>query len=167
MYQLKITLLWQWIIILLRYTHTFIFGDSNTLSKLTGSHFKTKYYQVYDFQKVLGIFSTLIPGQNPHLLQIKVFSIESWSFVIFTLEDKQIVCTDKLSQTAKLSDVKTGQTNLNLLVWLSICEDNFLKIICPSRQTGQPQFNLNSHSDGLRRTNGQFARLGGMELAEG
>ena len=30
---------------------------------------------------------------------------------VFTLEDEQIVWTDKSSQTHKSSDVKTGQTN--------------------------------------------------------
>ena len=45
-------------------------------------------------------------------------------------------------------------------------EDNFLKTICPSRRTSRPKSDLNSHSDGLTRTNGQFAGRGGMELAD-
>ena len=84
---------------------------------------------------------------------------------VFTLEDEQIVWTDKSSQTCKLSDVKTGRTNLS--VCLSVCEDDFLKTICPSRRTSRPKSDLNSHSDGLRRTNGRFTRPGGMELAKG
>ena len=39
-------------------------------------------------------------------------------------------------------------------------------MICPSRQTSRPKFDLNSHSDGLRQTNGRFSRLGGMKLAK-
>ena len=88
---------------------------------------------------------------------------------IFTLEDEQIVCTDKSFQTDKSSDVKTGRTNFqttksseNLFVCLFV----FLKTICPSRRTSRPKSDQNSHSDGLRRTDGRFARLGGMELAK-
>ena len=33
------------------------------------------------------------------------------SLAVFTLEDEQIVWTDKSSQTDKSSDVKTGRTN--------------------------------------------------------
>ena len=36
--------------------------------------------------------------------------------------------------------------------------------ICPS--VGRPKSYLNSHSDGLRRTNGRFVRRGEMEQAE-
>ena len=32
---------------------------------------------------------------------------------VFTLEDEQIVWTDKLSQMNKLSDVQTGRTNFS------------------------------------------------------
>ena len=46
---------------------------------------------------------------------------------------------------------------------LSVCEDDILKTICPSRRTSRPK----SHSGGLRRTSGRFARLGGMETAQG
>ena len=35
------------------------------------------------------------------------------SMAVFTLEDEQIVWTDKLSQTNKSSDVKTGRTNFS------------------------------------------------------
>ena len=40
--------------------------------------------------------------------------------------------------------------------------------ICPSvcASVGRPKSYLNSHSDGLRRTNGRFVRPGEMELAE-
>ena len=43
----------------------------------------------------------------------------------------------------------------------------FLKTICPSRRTSRPKFDLSSHLDGLRRTNGRFACHGGMELEKG
>ena len=86
-------------------------------------------------------------------------------FTVFTLEDEQIVWTNKSSQTSESSDVKTGRTNFSRLN-LPVCENDFLKTICLSRRTGRPKSDLNSHSDGLRRTNGRFARLGGLELAK-
>ena len=36
------------------------------------------------------------------------------TMAVFTLEDGQIVWTDKSSQTDKLSDVKTGRTNVSM-----------------------------------------------------
>ena len=39
-----------------------------------------------------------------------------------------------------------------------------MKTICLSRRTIRPKLDLNSHSDGHRRTNGQFARHWGIEL---
>ena len=36
---------------------------------------------------------------------------------VFTLEDEQIVCTDKSSQPDKPSDVKTGRTNFHTTLW--------------------------------------------------
>ena len=83
---------------------------------------------------------------------------------ISTLEDEQIVWTDKSS------DVKTGSTNFHTCLLcrlnLSVCEDDFLKTICPSRRTSRPNFDLNSPAGGLRRTNSRFASHGGMELAK-
>ena len=88
-------------------------------------------------------------------------SLQNCALAVFTLEDEQIVWTEKSSQTHKSSDVKTGRTNL------SVCEDDFLKMICLSRRTSRPKSDLNSPSDGLRRTNGRFTRLGAMVLAKG
>ena len=78
------------------------------------------------------------------------------------VSDAQIVRCE--NGTNKFSD--------DFVVWicpvcLSVCEDDFLKTICPSRRTSRPKSDLNSHSDGLRRTNGRFTRLGGMVLAKG
>ena len=93
------------------------------------------------------------------------------SLSVFTLEDEQIAWTDKWSQIVsddKSSDVKTGRTNFQTTkICPSVKTGDFLKTICPSRQTSRPKSDLNSHSDGLKRTNGQFASLGGMELPKG
>ena len=43
--------------------------------------------------------------------QIQVNNFLSELLAVFTLEDEQIVWTDKSSQTDKSSDVKTGRTN--------------------------------------------------------
>ena len=63
---------------------------------------------------------------------------------VFTQEDEPFIWTDKSSQTDESSDVKTGRTNfqvrrLNLSVSLSVCEDDFLKTICPSIRTSRPK----------------------------
>ena len=47
---------------------------------------------------------------NEKGLQLKKFRLKV-SMAVFTLEDEQIVWTDKSSQTDKSSDVKTGRTN--------------------------------------------------------
>ena len=46
-------------------------GRNYIASKLAYSHFKEKYYQVYDFQKILRYVIHNISRQNPHLLQVK------------------------------------------------------------------------------------------------
>ena len=79
------------------------------------------------------------------------------------VSDAQIVRCE--NGTNKFSDQRLCR--LNLSVCLSVYEDDFLKTICPSKRTRRPKSDLNSHSDGLRRTNGRFNRLGGMELAKG
>ena len=88
---------------------------------------------------------------------------------VFTLEDEQIVWTDKSSQTHKSSDVKTGRTNFQTTLSSEFVRlfVRLLKTTCPSTRTSRPKSDLNSHSDGLRRTNGRFTRLGGMVLAKG
>ena len=73
-------------------------------------------------------------------------------FAVLTLEDE------------RSSDVKTGQKNFQTgdVVW--ICpsvETIFFKRIYPSRRTSRSRSDLNSHSDGPKRTNG------GMEIAKG
>ena len=90
---------------------------------------------------------------EPHYalrLAVEVFKGLKITIAIFTLDEKQIIWMDKLSQMDKSSDVKMGQTNFQT-----------------SKGTSRPKSDLNSHSDRLRRTNGRFARLGGMELAKG
>ena len=54
-------------------------------------------------------------------------------FAAFTLEDEQIVWTDKSSQTDKSSDVATGRTNL------SVCKDVFFlrRLVRPDEQVNQ------------------------------
>ena len=91
-------------------------------------------------------------------------TVRQLSLAVFTLEDEQIVWTDKTSQTDKSPDVKTGRTNFQTIssVCLSVCEDDFLKAICPSRTTSRLKSDLHSHSDGLR-TNGRFARVGELK----
>ena len=51
---------------------------------------------------------------------------------VFTLEDKQIVWTDKLSQTNELSDVQTGRTNFSTNKSSDICP-SAEKMIFPRR----------------------------------
>ena len=58
--------------------------------------------------------------------------METVRLAVFTLEDEQIVWTDKSSQTDKSSGVKTGRTNFQktlsseIVRLLSVCEDDFL-----------------------------------------
>ena len=71
-----------------------------------------------------------------------------WPFSSITLEDKQIVCTDKSSQKNKSSDVQMGQTKFfdEQIIWyLSVWKDNFSKTICPPRWRSRKQYNKNSH----------------------
>ena len=75
--------------------------------------------------------------------------------------------TNRLRQTDKSSENGTNKFSDDFVVWIffvcffSLFEDDFLNTTCPSRQTSRPKSDLNSHSDGLGRTNGRFARLGG------
>ena len=78
-------------------------------------------------------------------------------------ENEQIVSDGQIvwfeNGTSKFSD--------DFVVWLgsSVCPS--VKMICPARRTSRPKSDLNSHWNGLRRANGRFARLGGIELAKG
>ena len=83
----------------------------------------------------------------------------NWPLTVFTLEDEQIVSDGQIvwceNGTSKFSD--------DFVVWLgpSVCPS--VKTICPARRTSRPKSDLNSHWNGLRPTNGRFARLGGTE----
>ena len=54
---------------------------------------------------------------------------------VFTLEDVQIVWTDKSPQTDKSSDVKMGGRNFQMTqcLNLSVCENDFLKTVSVRR----------------------------------
>ena len=65
--------------------------------------------------------SAVLPNENEIHFQQRNFNVKlkdfflykgnKYALAVFTLEDEQIVWTDKSSQTDKSSDVKTGRTN--------------------------------------------------------
>ena len=83
---------------------------------------------------------------------------------VFTLEDEQIVWTNKSSHLMwKWDEQPFGRLSRRSL---SVYEDDFSKTICSSRQTSRPKSDLNSHLRRPSRENGTIKRSDEFEFWE-
>ena len=80
---------------------------------------------------------------------------------LITVEDEQIIWTDKSSQTNKSSDVQTGRANFSTNKQRDICPSG--QTICHSRRTSRQQYDKFTHEMGPATERGF---MGSFNMAE-